>query len=110
MSKEVLIPYKGIGRVVVTLFFYFESEFQSIPQSVAVVSLFIKCKAINIKEIPGLFNTKSGGPLLQNYHQIVVRPKLFSLGCSPVAKISELLGSHSSWLDSNFKFSQIYQH
>ena len=71
---------------------------------------FIKCKAINIKEIPGLFNTKSGGPLWQNYHQIVVRPKLFSLGCSPVAKISELLGSPSSWLDSNFKFSQIYEH
>ena len=90
--------------------FYFESEFQSIPQSVAVVSLFIKCKAINIKEIPGLFNTKSGGPLLQNYHQIVVRPKLFSLGCSTVEKISELLGSPGSWLDSNFKFSQIYQH
>ena len=42
------MPYKGIGRVVVTLFFYFESEFQSIPQSVAEVSLFIKCKAINI--------------------------------------------------------------
>ena len=51
-----------------------------------------------------------GDTLLQNNHHIVGWPKLYSLGCSTVAKISELLGSPSSWLDSNFKFSQIYEH
>ena len=54
--------------------------------------------------------TSSGDTLLQNNHHIVGWPKLYSLGCSTVAKISELLGSPSSWLDSNFKFSQIYEH